>query len=386
MTGGFRQLLGLALLGVGLALPAAQQDRHQSEQDLKAVNENIARVQQQLTRDAMDRDRANRDLRQAERSEASARGSLRDLGTRRAAHAATRQKLQDQRAGLQDEREQDRQDLARQLRAAYFMGQDEPLKLLLNQGNPGEFSRTLTYYGYLGRRRAAQIAKLDEDVAQIDDLTTRIDAEDRELASLEKQQQDRVGELRDATQQRGQILAALEKQSRSRSAQLADLQKQRQQLEDLLKKLAKEAEAVPYDSKAPFAKARGTLAWPVAGHITVDFGDALAGGGHSSGIEIEAERGAEVHAVRDGRVVLADWWPGMGLLIIVDHGDGYLSIYGHNEQLYRQKDATVRAGETIATAGDSGGRKTPALYFEIRRDSKPVNPHDWFRSREPPKQ
>ena len=158
----------------------------------------------------------------------------------------------------------------------------------------------------------------------------------------------------------------MEQESRSRTAQLARLQKQQQQLEQLLKQLSKATESVPFDPNAPFVKARGSLAWPVAGRISVDYGDASAGGLRSSGIEIETAQGAEVRAVHEGRVEYADWLPGRGLLIILDHGNGYISLYGHNDQLFRQKGALVQAGETIAAAGDSGGRKSPGLYFEIR--------------------
>ncbi|MGA8049437.1 MAG: peptidoglycan DD-metalloendopeptidase family protein, partial [Burkholderiales bacterium] len=199
-----------------------------------------------------------------------------------------------------------------------------------------------------------------------------------------QQQKTRVGDLEAARQQRGKVLASLEQESRSRSAQLARLQMQQEQLEQLLKQLSKATESVPFDPNAPFARARGSLAWPVAGRISVDYGDTTAGGLRSNGIEIETAQGADVRAVGEGRVVYADWLPGRGLLIILDHGNGYLSLYGHNDQLYRQVGARVQAGEAIAAAGDSGGRKSPGLYFEIRRAGKPVDPHGWFRTKVPP--
>jgi len=386
MTVGIRHVLGIGLLALALAVPAAQKGSKQAEQDLKAVTENIERIQRQVARDTVERDRASRDLRAAETSVASVSGELHDLQDRRAERAAARQKLQEQRTAREAELERDRQDLARQLRAAYLMGHDEPLKLLLNQRDPGEVSRMLAYYGYFGRLRARQMDLLKDDVARIADLSAKIDAEDAELARLEGQQKDQLGQLQKARQQRGRVLASLEKESRSRAAQLEQLQKQRQALEDLVNKLARATESVPFDANAPFSRARGTLPWPVAGSIAVDFGEAMAGGLRSKGIEIEAPRGADVRAVHEGRVLFADWVNGSGLLIILDHGNGYFSLYGHNEQLYRKKLDTVQAGETIATVGDSGGRKTPGLYFEITRASKPVDPHAWFRTREPPPQ
>jgi murein hydrolase activator len=173
-------------------------------------------------------------------------------------------------------------------------------------------------------------------------------------------------------------------ESRNRGAQLKRLQQQQQQLERLLAELRRATEATPFDPNDPFARLRGRLSWPVAGRIETGYGDNVAGGLRSNGIAIAADRGAPVRAVHEGRVIFADWLSGRGLLIILDHGNGYLSLYGHAEQLFKQAGATVQAGETIAAAGDSGGRARPGLYFEIRRAGKPVNPSGWFKSPSPP--
>lgn len=385
MTCAFRQLLAIALLlSAALALPAAQADRKRTEQELRALTDRLERVQRQVAQDAVEKDRMNRDLREAERSVSTARGSLRELRGQRNDRAARRQKLVEQRNATEASRKQSLNDLGKQLRSAYFMGGNEPLKLLLNQRSSTEITRNLTYYGYFGRARAGQIDKLNQDVAKIVELTANIDAEDAELARLEQQQKDRVGELDDARKQRGAVLASLEKESRGRVDQLARLKKNRQDLEGLLKRLSKATEPAPFDPNAPFARQKGGLSWPVSGRITVDYGGAVAGGLRSDGIEIEAERGSDVRAVQEGEVIYADWLSGRGLLIILDHGNGYWSLYGHNEQLFRQRGEQVKLGETIATVGDSGGRKTPGLYFEIRRDRKPVDPRGWFRSARPP--
>jgi murein hydrolase activator len=378
------RIVGACLLCVALALPAAQQDRKRTEADLQSVRDRIERVQRQVQQDSVEKNRLTRDLRDAERSVSGVRGSLRELRAKRAERTAARQQLASEKEARETERQGMEKDLATQLRAAYFMGRNEPLKLLLNQRNPGEVSRNMAYYGYFGRHRAEQIAQLNENIAAIDELSSRIAAEDAELAQLEDQQKQRVGELEGVRKQRGVVLASLERQTRSRSAQLANLQKQQEQLERLLRQLSRAIEAVPFDPNAPFAQLRGKLAWPVAGRIGVNYGALLAGGLRSTGVEIEAERGADVHAVHEGRVVYADWLPGRGLLIILDHGNGYYSLYGHNEQLFRQAGTRVKAGETIATAGDTGGRKEPGLYFEIRRAGKPVDPRGWFRSSAPP--
>jgi septal ring factor EnvC (AmiA/AmiB activator) len=274
--------------------------------------------------------------------------------------------------------------LAAQLRSAYKMGRNEPLKMLLNQRSPASFQRNSTYYGYFGRDRARKITSITENIAEIDELARQIEEQDSELAKLETERQRRVQELDKARRQRGQVLSSLQVQSRNRGAQLKRLQQQQQQLEKLLADLRKATEATPFDPNDPFGKLRGRLSWPVAGKVESGYGETLAGGLRSNGIQIAADRGATVRAVHEGRVIFADWLSGRGLLIILDHGNGYLSLYGHNEQLFKQAGATVQAGDAIATAGDSGGRATPGLYFEIRRAGKPVNPSGWFKSSAPP--
>jgi septal ring factor EnvC (AmiA/AmiB activator) len=139
----------------------------------------------------------------------------------------------------------------------------------------------------------------------------------------------------------------------------------------------------PTDSKDAFAKLRGKLSWPVTGKLLASFGQTRAGGVKWDGVLVSGPQGATVRAVYHGRVVYADWLSGLGLLTIIDHGDGYLSLYGHSERLYKEVGERVTAGDTIATVGDSGGRSTPALYFEIRKAGRPIDPRPWFKSPSP---
>lgn len=377
-------MLALGLWLAALALPAAQPDRARTEANLRALKERIERIQRQVQDDAAEKDRLTRDLRAAEQAVAKAQGELGKVRTQRTETSAERARLQQERARREAERDRTQGDLASQLRSAYMMGRNEPLKMLLNQRNPAQFQRNLTYYGYFGRDRARKINLITQNIAEIDELARQIEQQDSQLAQLEVQRQRRVQELDKARRQRGQVLASLEVESRNRGSQLKRLQQQQQQLERLLADLRRATEATPFDPNDPFAKLRGRLSWPVAGRIETGYGDEIAGGLRSNGIEIAADRGATVRAVHEGRVIFADWLSGRGLLIILDHGNGYLSLYGHNEQLFKQAGATVQAGEAIATAGDSGGRARPGLYFEIRRAGKPVNPSGWFKSPAPP--
>lgn len=402
MTGASRHLLGIALLAIALALPAAQKTSKQIEQDIKKAEQQkkelvqrLERVRKEAERNAANVSKQQRELRAAEKSAASARSSLRELQQQRSERAAARKKLQDQRAAREVERKGHQDELANQLRGAYYMGRNEPLQLLLNQRSSAQMSRILTYYGYFGRLRANQIEKLNQDVAEIEELSAQIEAEDAELAALEERQKKQVGELEAARQQRGKALAAVEKEARDSNNQKSRLQKERQQLDKqldvLIQQLANATKSTPFDPNAPFAKVRGQLSWPVAGQIDVDYGVLIGGEDHrSDAIEINARQGAEVRAIAEGRVEFADYQGGRGNFVILNHGDGFYSLYGHNEQLFRQQGDHVKAGDLIATAGDSGGRKTPGLYFQIRSvvkgtdRTKAVNPHEWFRSRVPP--
>jgi septal ring factor EnvC (AmiA/AmiB activator) len=142
-------------------------------------------------------------------------------------------------------------------------------------------------------------------------------------------------------------------------------------------------ERFPLETNEAFARLRGKLAWPVSGHLVARFGEARAGGVRWDGVLVATERGTPVKAVCEGRVIYADWLPGLGLLAIIDHGDGYLSLYGHNERLYKGAGEHVAAGETLAAAGDSGGSGRTELYFEIRKGGKPVDPRPWFKAADP---
>ena len=171
-------------------------------------------------------------------------------------------------------------------------------------------------------------------------------------------------------------------QIRTRNDSIAKLKREAASLEKLIADLRKAMSDLPPAAGQAFEKVRGRLAWPVSGKITARFGQARGGGLKWNGVMIEAARGTVVNALYDGRVAYADWLPGMGLLIIVDHG-GYMSLYAHNEQLYKAVGARVEGGEAIATVGDTGGRSQPGLYLEIRRGAKAIDPVPWFRRPSP---
>ncbi|HEY0767576.1 MAG TPA: peptidoglycan DD-metalloendopeptidase family protein [Steroidobacteraceae bacterium] len=379
--------LALTLLGTAPVHAAAaahpQADARKAEEELQAVKAEIERITRQVNAEQVARDRLTNELRTAELSVGKVRDALGEVRRERAERAARRAALAAEKRAREAQVEQNRAALAGQLRAAYFIGRQEPLKLLLNQKDPTLAGRMFAYYSYFGRARAGQIKLIEDDVQRIAELEGELDVEDQQLAELEKQQRAQLRELEQARAQRTHVLASLEAQSHTRAQNLERLRSQQTGLEKLLRELRTAMERFPLEGNDAFARLRGKLAWPVSGHLVARFGEARAGGVRWDGVLVATERGAAVKAVCQGRVIYADWLPGLGLLTIVDHGDGYLSLYGHNERLYKAAGEQVTAGDTIAAAGDSGGSSRPELYFEIRKGGKPVDPRPWFKAADP---
>ena len=389
-SGALRVAAGaLALMVLGSApLPAApaahpETDARKAEAELQAVKSEIERITRQVSAEQVERDRLTQELRTSELSVGKLRDSLSEVRRERAERAARRAALAAEQRVREAEVQRNRAALAGQLRAAYLIGRQEPLKLLLNQKDPALVGRMFAYYSYFGRARAEQIKLIEDDLQRIAELDGELAAEDQQLAELEKQQRTQLHALEQARTQRTHVLASLEAQSHTRAQNLERLRSQQAGLENLLRELRTAMERFPLEGNDAFARLRGKLAWPVTGRLVARFGDARAGGVRWDGVLVATERGAPVKAVCQGRVIYADWLPGLGLLTIVDHGDGYLSLYGHNERLYKAAGEPVAAGEPIAAAGDSGGSSRPELYFEIRKGGKPVDPRPWFRAPAP---
>ncbi len=362
---------------------ARQPDRARAEAELRQIQKEIDRVRTQVSRDVAERDRLARDLRRAEQSATGVRGEMTRLRRERVERSRRRAELGREREAQEAALAAERDALASQLRAAHQIGREEPLKLLLNQRDPARAGRMFAYYSYFGRARAEQLARIEQHVARIGELDAGLADEETRLVELE---QSRVAELRKLEQaraERGQVLASLTAESRSRAAQLQRLQRQQGALEKLVRELGRTIEKFPSDSKSPFAQLRGKLAWPASGRIVARYGETRAGGLRWDGMLLATERGAPVRAIYGGRIVYADWLAGLGLLVIVDHGGGYISLYGHNDELYRKVGERVNAGDSLAAAGDSGGRTQPELYFALRRGGRAIDPRPWFRNPKP---
>jgi len=379
-------LLFVAVAG-GPGAADAQNERKatpaQKEAELKKVKSRIERVRKNVNQDIEKRDRLSAQLRDAELGVQQARRGLEALRAERIAAESRLKELEREQAERDRELAAERGALAGELRTAYVNGREEQLKLLLNQQDPAEFGRMLAYYGYFGRARADRIGNIRDKLEHLALVREKIAAENERLQGLESQQEKELAALRSAQQQRTRTVQAIESQIKSQGGELKRLESQAKGLEKLIADLRKALRNVPVAKQAPFEPLRGKLPWPVQqGKVLARFGQPRAGGSMRwQGMMIGTDRGARVRAPFAGRVVYADWLPGMGLMIVLDHGGGYLSLYGHNEEVFRSVGDAVAAGDVIGAVGDSGGHNQPALYFEVRRGREPVNPENWLQRR-----
>ena len=382
-------LAGLLVLASGLgtleawAQSGRQPTPAQKEAELKKVNARIEKVRKAVNQDIEKRDRLSAQLRDAELGVQGARRKLDETRAQRIASEARLEELEREQASREKELAAERGALAGELRTAYVNGREEQLKMLLNQQDPAEFGRMLTYYGYFGRARAERIDSIRDKLEHLALLREKIAAESQRLKDLEARQEQELAALKGAQQQRTQAVAAIDSQIKTRGGEIKRLESQARSLEKLIADLRKALQSVPVAKQAPFEPLRGKLPWPVQqGKVLARFGQPRAGGSLKwQGMLIGTDRGSRVRAPFAGRVAYADWLPGMGLMIVLDHGGGYLSLYGHNEEVFKKVGDPVAAGDVIGAVGDTGGHNQPALYFEVRRGREPVNPENWLQRR-----
>jgi septal ring factor EnvC (AmiA/AmiB activator) len=379
-------LLALLAAGPGGVPPSAwaqAKSAAQKEAELRKVNSRIEKVRKSVNADIEKRDKLSVELRDAELGVRDARRELEEIRAQRIASEARLKELEKEQAKLQRDLAGERVALAGELRAAYVNGREEEIKLLLNQEDPATFGRMLQYYGYFGRARAERIDSIRDKLEHLALVRGKIADEHARLEELEAGQERELAALRTAQDRRSKAVASINSQIQTRGGELKRLESQARSLEKLIADLRKALENVPVAKKAPFEPLKGKLPWPVqSGKVLARFGQPRAGGSMRwQGMLIGTDRGARVRAPFEGRVAYADWLPGMGLMIVLDHGGGYLSLYGHNEEVYRKVGESVAGGEVIGSVGDTGGHNQPALYFEVRKGRQPVDPEIWLQRR-----
>ena len=291
-------------------------------------------------------------------------------------------KLQSQKQLFQKDIEKQRSALGGQIRTAYAIGRQEYLKLLLNQQEPAVMGRTLVLYDYLNRARIESITKINDKVLQLASVEEKINRQTIKLKATQQKRLIKKRSLEKKQQQRTSVLNKLNNKIRTRKQRLAQAKTDAQQLEDLMQGLRRALADVPKNAgeRKSFRSQKGRYRLPVKGRISSRYGSKRGKTGlRWQGVIIRARQGASVRSISHGRVAFADWLRGFGLMVIVDHGKGYMSLYGHNDSLYVETGDWIEAGEEIASVGRSGGRKKPALYFEIRHNGKPTNPLRWVK-------
>lgn len=358
-----------------------------TNKDLSAIQSQIQTIQQDIKQQQASRDQAQQTLQQTE----TQLGELTKLQQHTAAQQkqqkATLKTLNQKQAEYEKNLEVQQTELAHQIRLAYMLGQQEFIKLLLSQENPSQTSRNLMYYQYLTRAQLATIEQSTVALQQVIDNKQAIEQHTAQLLALQNQQQQQLQAIKIKHSEREASLKQLNGMLSNKSQQLQKLLADKAALERAIKQAAQTAAAsqsvggpIVWPSGGSFAKAQGKLSWPTRGTVTAGFNSPIEGSEIKlAGVLIAAPEGQSVYAIAPGRVVFADWMSGYGLLMIVDHGQGYMTLYGRNGALYKQVGDTVIPGERIATVGKTGGYAQPSLYFAIRQQAEPLNPALWCR-------
>jgi len=294
--------------------------------------------------------------------------------------------LQDLRNRLtveQNALDRQRHSLGSLLRSAYATGRGDRIRILLDQEDPDRLSRVIAYYGYLNRFRVERIEEVARRARELQDLTREADEEKTRVTLLARKQDETRKRLTAAQNERATLLTDLERTIATAQESVASLRSEAQEMRALLEQLERRARLLPEAdlSQESLTTLRGNLAWPLMGARLVSHFGAPKGDGTQrwDGVVLGAKEGAEVRAVHHGRVAYADWLRGFGLLLIIEHDDGYMTLYGNNQTLLKEPGEWVAAGDTVALIGSSGGRHTPGLYFAIRHHGRPLNPEHWCR-------
>lgn len=365
-----------------LLLPLLARAETASRAQLDALRSQIQTLEKQITENLGERDSAQLALRKIERQIGELAREARTLEAEQASAARKLSGLRDQHTAMAKERVRQIEWLARTARASYMSGRQETLKLLLNQEQPDRIARLLKYQDYFQSARAERVSSLNQELKALLDMATRVEQARDELLKRQQAVTDQQQRLNDARKQRADTLASLNRSLNSSQQRLDGLRGDEKRLAKLLQEMQQTLNDIPANpSGEPFGKLRNKLPWPVKRDLLARFGTTREGPVRWNGVLLNASAGTPVRVVHSGRVVYADWLRGYGLLTIVDHGSGYLTLYGYNQSLVREVGEWVSTGDVIAFAGDSGGRDRAGLYFEIRRDGAPVNPDRWCNSR-----
>ena len=354
--------------------PSYAQEKQQ--QELAQLQQQIQLTERQVKQQLKQLEQAEQKLQQSDRALAEAANATRQTEAEKSELVSEERRLAAQQSELESKLKLQRSLLAAQLKSAYSLGQHDYSKMLLNQQDTRKLERVLSYYQYFNRARLKQLADLNNTITDLQQVLADLSTKQQQLSAtllvLQQQQQ----QLTQAKSKQQQAVASLQNTLKQQGRQLEYLKQNEASLQTTLEQLRELAEKAR--ELIGLAKDKGKLTWPVKGSLLQRFGESRQGGISSRGILIQSPEGVSVKAIADGQVIYADWLKGYGWVIVLDHGAGFMSLYGHNQSLLKQPGSRINAGETIAHAGMSGGQAMPGLYFEIREKGEAVNPLQWL--------
>lgn len=358
------------------------EQRQQKQYELKKLRSKIQSMREKIQLKQQQKDVVSKSLQKIEVRIGERAYILKKISHNLKKQISELKKLKKNKNSNQQKLNKQRKILARQIRAAYMIGQQEYLKLLLNQQSPALIGRTLTYYDYFHKARSHNINEAITTVKRLQQLSKKIKLKTDNLKRSQKQQRIEKQKLEDDFKNRASVVQELAKEIADSGNRLNKMRQDEQTLHQLLNQIQ---DIMPtlltdIDKREPFALRRGRLNWPLKGKVKRLFGKSRQVAGLKwNGVIIPGSEGRDVRSISHGRVAYADWLRGYGLLVIIDHGDGFMSLYGHNQALYKETGDWVEEGEVISTVGRSGGQLNSGLYFEVRVKGKPSNPVKWCK-------
>lgn len=360
-------------------IPSAYADKAaQTRQKLEQVQQQILATQTQLKKTSSDHQAIEKSLKDTDQAIGQVTKRLRQTEQKLTDIKQRITALEAQQKELEQIKQQQLKMLTGQIKSAYQIGQHDYLKMMLNQNSPAKLERVLTYYQYLNKARIKEVEKLKLTVVALEKNKQVLTEAQLEFAKLLDTQKNKQTELVKLKQAQKQNLAQLANIIKTDQQQLAALKQDESALSQALKALAEAVEALPKQTNfSGLGQVKGRLLWPTKGRVRDYFGKRKSGELRWKGVVINASAGQVVNNIYAGQVIFSDWLNGYGLVLVVEHGDGYMSLYGHNQALLKDVGDTVHAGEPIALVGQSGGQATPNLYFEIRYQGKPLDPTKW---------
>lgn len=352
------------------------------ETDLATIQEKIKQTQAQLDKKLKTSERLQQELKLAELEIAKTATLLNKTDQSLQQTRSEKVELESEKLRITQVIQDQQKYLAGQLKSAFMAGNYDFAKMFFNQDDAGRFERTLTYYQYLNKARQQEIGKFRALVAELDQLNVQLATKTKNLEGFLLTQKQQSGQLREQQTSRHQKLKQLDKQIKTDTARVNQLQQEERSLMSAIEQAEIDAKNRTKDDDLELvglAKSKGNLTRPATGKIQQLFGKRRQGQVRWKGIVINSSEGSPVRAVQDGKVLYADWLKGFGLVIIVDHGQGYMTVYGRNQALLKQAGDPVLQGETIGLVGSSGGQASSGLYFEIRHKGKALNPKNWLK-------